>query len=627
MIALSARLRRIQQRVRQAVSHVTLFPVIRLLERELSRDVPIGSDRTAEDERVHFSHPPTFALPAGELLDLEYAAEGTDVAVSISTSLLGLLGSESPLPPAMSETVLFEDDDALAAFYDVFQHRALALLYRGWKRYAQDTAVERSGADAYSRALLSLVGADGFSPYEAPTSTDPMFALALSDFGRCDPSFLDVRALEQLVRRIFPELDARVVLAEPCLVPAADEDRSCLGSQHTTLGEDASYGESALDANGRVRIQLGPVDRKTYETLMPGGARYRQMQPLVDMWLASRADAELDVIVPAEDAPVLCLGEAYGATLGVDAQYRDPDTRSVRARVLLLADPSGEAPDYLDEAPASSSPPADIEVEPSVARPPAAVWQAALALLGGVDIPAAMLEVSKTASRVAAVGRVDAALDLLIAEIDDAVSRQVDAVLHHPQFQTLEARWRGLEYLTTRAPSEENVEIVVYSCSKEDLIEDLAESSELVRSRLFATVYSNELGTYGGKPYGAILADMEFDSSSRDVQLLRQLSGLATMAHAPLFAAASPRLLQLGSWRDLPAYGARASSSTTLPSSAGTACATQKTPAPWACSWLALCIVRPTGGTRTSVLATRRRSQPMAPGFSSEAPFTFLRSG
>ncbi|MGO8992075.1 MAG: type VI secretion system contractile sheath large subunit [Polyangiaceae bacterium] len=558
MITVSTRLRRLQERVRNAVSHVALFPLVRRLERDLAGRAPIGADQGAEDERVHFSHPPTFSLPAGELLDVEYAQEGDGAAATVTTSLLGLLGAESPLPPATSEEVLFEDDDALAAFYDVFHHRALALLYRAWKRYAPSAALERSGADAFSRALLSLVGTDAFSPYQAATSVDPMFALGFSDFVRCEPSFLDESALETLLRRVFPELNPRVTTSEPRVVQAADEDRSCLGSQHTTLGEDASYGASALDVNGTVRIQVGPVDRQTYEALLPGGDRHRQIQPLVETWLASRAVAELDILVAAEDAPALCLGEAYGGTLGVDAQYRAPDTRHVRARVPLPADPGGESADYVDEVPAAAAfdVPADrraeVEKDAVEVATPVEAWKAALALLGGAELPPTVRGVVEGASRVAVAGRADAALDLLIRALDDIVSEQVDAVLHHPTFQTLEARWRGIEYLVGQVPFQENIEVTLIDCSKESLIEDLASSSELVRSRIFSEVYSSELGTFGGKPYGAILADMAFDSTPRDVQLLRQMTGLATMAHTPFFAAASPRLLQLDSWRELP---------------------------------------------------------------------------
>src|SRR5690606_18713467 len=40
-----------------------------------------------------------------------------------------------------------------------------------------------------------------------------------------------------------------------------------------------------------------------------------------------------------------------------------------------------------------------------------------------------------------------ALVDRMIAEIDATLSRQVDEILHHPQFQALESAWRGLQLL------------------------------------------------------------------------------------------------------------------------------------------------------------------------------------
>ncbi len=39
------------------------------------------------------------------------------------------------------------------------------------------------------------------------------------------------------------------------------------------------------------------------------------------------------------------------------------------------------------------------------------------------------------------------AVDKMIAEIDEQLTKQVNAVLHHPDVQKLESAWRGLKYL------------------------------------------------------------------------------------------------------------------------------------------------------------------------------------
>jgi type VI secretion system protein ImpC len=65
---------------------------------------------------------------------------------------------------------------------------------------------------------------------------------------------------------------------------------------------------------------------------------------------------------------------------------------------------------------------------------------------------------------------------------------------------------------------------------------------ELDHSVLFLKVYDEEYGAPGGLPYGLLVGDYEFDHQSEDMHLLRDISIVARVAHAPFVAAASPRL-------------------------------------------------------------------------------------
>jgi type VI secretion system protein ImpC len=149
-------------------------------------------------------------------------------------------------------------------------------------------------------------------------------------------------------------------------------------------------------------------------------------------------------------------------------------------------------------------------------------------------------------------GGLDGVLDRVIATLDAALSAAVDSILHHPEFQQLEAAWRGLDDVTRGVDFHENIKIAIWHISKESLANDFQVATEIVRSQAFATIYTAEFGQFGGEPYGAVLANMEFDASAPDVALLRNLASVAAMAQAPFFAAASSSLLRLQSWRDLP---------------------------------------------------------------------------
>jgi type VI secretion system protein ImpC len=143
-------------------------------------------------------------------------------------------------------------------------------------------------------------------------------------------------------------------------------------------------------------------------------------------------------------------------------------------------------------------------------------------------------------------------VDALIAEIDQKLSRQIDEIMHHKEFQKLESAWRGLKFLIDRADFRENVKVEILNCSKEDLLADFEDAPEVPKSGLYRTVYSTEYGTFGGRPYGAIVSNYEFGPGPQDISLLQKCAAVAAMSHAPFLAAAGPQFFGLKDYLNLP---------------------------------------------------------------------------
>ena len=91
-----------------------------------------------------------------------------------------------------------------------------------------------------------------------------------------------------------------------------------------------------------------------------------------------------------------------------------------------------------------------------------------------------------------------AQIDEMIAEIDKKLSLQVDAVLHHAEFQKLESAWRSLKFLVDETDFRENIKLELLNVSKEDLLEDFEDSPEVTKSGLYKTFYTAEYGQFGG---------------------------------------------------------------------------------------------------------------------------------
>ncbi|MFJ2284736.1 type VI secretion system contractile sheath large subunit, partial [Pseudomonas sp. NPDC087803] len=145
-----------------------------------------------------------------------------------------------------------------------------------------------------------------------------------------------------------------------------------------------------------------------------------------------------------------------------------------------------------------------------------------------------------------------AMVDRMIAEIDAKLSRQMDEILHHPDFQALESSWRGLQLLVDRTNFRENIKIEILNVSKEDLLDDFEDSPEVMQSGLYKHIYTAEYGQFGGQPVGAIIANYFMSPSSPDVKLMQYVASVSCMSHAPFIAAAGPKFFGLESFTGLP---------------------------------------------------------------------------
>jgi type VI secretion system protein ImpC len=140
-----------------------------------------------------------------------------------------------------------------------------------------------------------------------------------------------------------------------------------------------------------------------------------------------------------------------------------------------------------------------------------------------------------------------------IAEIDKKLSAQQNEIMHHPDFQRLEATWRGLHYLVHQSETGENLKIRVLNVSKRDLFKDLERAIEFDQSALFKKVYEEEYGQLGGEPYGLLVGDYAFSRHPEDISLLKMISNVAAAAHAPFVAAAAPKLFNFDRFTELTA--------------------------------------------------------------------------
>ena len=144
-------------------------------------------------------------------------------------------------------------------------------------------------------------------------------------------------------------------------------------------------------------------------------------------------------------------------------------------------------------------------------------------------------------------------VDAMIAEIDRKLSEQINLIIHHEDFKSLEGAWRGLNHLVFNTETDEMLKIRFLNISKKEVGRTLRSYKGALwdQSPLFKKIYEEEFGTPGGQPYGVLIGDYSFDHSPPDVEILSGMGQIAAAAHAPFIAAASPTVMNMETWQEL----------------------------------------------------------------------------
>jgi type VI secretion system protein ImpC len=150
-------------------------------------------------------------------------------------------------------------------------------------------------------------------------------------------------------------------------------------------------------------------------------------------------------------------------------------------------------------------------------------------------------------------GDVYQTIDSMVSALDRKLSEQVNAIIHHPDFKSLESAWRGLNYLVMNSSTGKDLKIRVMNMSKEECRKMFRQYRDAAwdQSPLFKKIYESEFGQLGGQPYGAFTCDYQFDHSAPDLEVMKGLSKIGAASHAPLIAGAAPTLFGMQSWTEL----------------------------------------------------------------------------
>jgi type VI secretion system protein ImpD len=143
-----------------------------------------------------------------------------------------------------------------------------------------------------------------------------------------------------------------------------------------------------------------------------------------------------------------------------------------------------------------------------------------------------------------------------IAELDDQLSAMLNAILHHPRLQALEALWRSLAWLIATTNNDSSIRIAILDTDWPEIVGDLDRAGSVETSELFAKLYEQRFGIAGGEPVGLLVVDhpvrngISAGCAADDVLALRNLAQIGAACFCPVVLGHAPELIGLETFDD-----------------------------------------------------------------------------
>ncbi len=308
------------------------FQTLRLLERWHAH----GSGTSRSEMLTHhvrfrnslaLSFPPSEieslrALPAAKAdaaTGEEAATQGSAPAdVEIIPAFFGLLGISGALPlfytELFAEREMRRKDGAARAFLDVFQQRAVSLLYEAWRKHRLPLHFEDNRRRHYLPALLALTGMEEAS--RASRGRIPEEAIAFFSGSLQQRTHSAVQMQRLLSAHFGVPFKLEQFVGRWHTLPEAAH--TLIGMAGGVLGQSALVGGRVWQRDLRMRLVVGPMDRDQFDTFLPRGSASEALRDMLTLMSGVTLEYEVQLLLRPEQAPQVTLGSGT-ARLGWDS--------------------------------------------------------------------------------------------------------------------------------------------------------------------------------------------------------------------------------------------------------------------------------------------------------------------
>ncbi len=295
----------------------SLFQAMRLLRTMLPETDSEGIDNHGTQpqrwETLRIRSHLSLGFPVSGVERIEPRKNG---GFTLTTPILGLYGSCSPLPTFYTEDLLSEaaaGESAVRDMLDVINHRIVLLLYDAWSKYRSMVRILEDGDLGLLRRFYHLVGlsrdrlAGSFDNPDRLLRYSGLFAMNSRSAAGLETLLSDALGLPVTVFQMTERTG---------LIP--EEQKARLGL-NVCLGKASSLGGEVHGKGGAFRIQVGPVSRNHYRHLTPGARDYRLLVSMTDLYVTAPLEYDVEIVMDRHEQPLTtCLGCESFSSLGLD---------------------------------------------------------------------------------------------------------------------------------------------------------------------------------------------------------------------------------------------------------------------------------------------------------------------
>lgn len=316
------------------------FQAVQLLGAHFRRRAAAGAAVAAQP--IRFSSSLSLGFPASEIenLSVSTATIGNDAggdsgelaaamtAATLTPSFIGLTGNSGALPRHYSELLASRQslhrDPTAAAFLDIFADRAVMQFYRAWLKYRLHHQYEQDRRNRYLPVLLALTGLgsevlrDRLMEPDAEGMPEGVLDESLAYYAASLRS--SAQSAQSIGRLLADYLRLPVVVQQFVgrWFEVAPEQRTMLGGPRAALGAGALCGSRVWQRETRVRLEIGPLDKPQFDSLLPGGAAARALNKLLALLTGVMLEYELQLILRRDCAATAQLAADSAPRLGLD---------------------------------------------------------------------------------------------------------------------------------------------------------------------------------------------------------------------------------------------------------------------------------------------------------------------